>query len=75
MKQKKHFITFIFVCLTCLASAQTTVTGKVTDSKSKEALLGVLVVAEGTSIGTTTDLDGKYSISVPSTVKCSGSME
>lgn len=69
MKQKKHFLTFIFICLAGLLVAQTTITGRVIDAKSKEALLGVLVVAEGTNVGTTTDLDGKYSINVPTTAK------
>lgn len=43
---------------------QLTVTGKVTDSKG-EPLVGVNVVVTGTTIGTTTDLDGKYRIDVP----------
>lgn len=47
---------------------QFTVTGKVTDSKG-EPLVGVNVVVTGTTIGTTTDVDGKYSIIVPQGAK------
>lgn len=41
------------------------VTGSVTD-KSGEPLIGVYVMVKGTVIGTSTDVDGKYTISVPS---------
>ena len=56
--------------LTCLllgsisAFAQTkTVTGTVTDA-ANEPLIGASVLVQGTSTGTITDMDGKYSISV-----------
>lgn len=42
-----------------------TVTGTVKDAKG-ETLLGVNVVVKGTTNGTITDLDGKYSLEVPS---------
>jgi TonB-linked SusC/RagA family outer membrane protein len=42
------------------------VTGKVVDVSNNEALIGVNVVQAGTTNGTITDLDGKYSIEVPS---------
>lgn len=42
-----------------------TVKGKVTDSKG-EPLAGVNVVVKGTTIGVITDIDGGYSINVPS---------
>ena len=40
-----------------------TVKGKVTDEKG-EALIGVNIIVKETSKGTTTDLDGMYSIEV-----------
>ncbi|WP_234735790.1 SusC/RagA family TonB-linked outer membrane protein [Tellurirhabdus bombi] len=46
------------------AWAQGDVSGKVTDDKG-EALPGVNVVAEGTTIGTTTDATGNYRLKVP----------
>jgi len=46
------------------------VSGIVTDSETGETLIGVNVTAAtNKSMGTVTDLDGKYSLSVPDTVK------
>lgn len=42
-----------------------TITGKITDS-SGEPLVGVTIMIEGTSQGVITDMDGNYTISVPS---------
>ena len=53
------------VCLllmtTSLFAQEKTVTGTVTDS-TNEPLIGASVVIQGTSNGTITDIDGKYSI-------------
>jgi hypothetical protein len=46
------------------AMAQRTVTGTVTDDRG-DAVISATVQVKGTTIGTTTDLDGKYSIKVP----------
>ena len=54
---------FLFALLTLSVTAQErSITGKVTDASSKEALVGVTVLIEGTYNGTVTDFDGKYSI-------------
>ncbi len=49
--------------------AQRVITGTVTDKSDGSAIPGVNVVVEGTTQGTTTDLDGKYSISVADNAK------
>lgn len=41
------------------------VSGRVTDATTQEPLIGSTVVLKGTGQGTTTDLDGNYSITVP----------
>ena len=46
---------------------QKVVTGKITDSKTGAPVPGVNVVVKGTTIGTYTDANGKYSISLPQT--------
>lgn len=46
------------------AMAQMKVSGKVFDASGKEPLPGVTVMEEGTSSGTTTDLNGQFSIMV-----------
>ena len=51
----------LFVCLS--AAAQTgTVTGKITDAETKESLIGVTVLVEGTPLGAITDLEGNFTI-------------
>ncbi|MDH6355168.1 TonB-linked SusC/RagA family outer membrane protein [Dysgonomonas sp. PH5-45] len=63
-------ITFLFLALCFLAGiinaqAQTSISGKVTDSKDGSALIGVTILVEGTQVGTSTDLDGNFNLTVP----------
>ena len=61
-------ILFVLLCtFVCLSSAhaQRTITGKVSDDKG-ESLLGVSVVLSGSQVGTSTNIDGFYEISIPS---------
>jgi TonB-linked SusC/RagA family outer membrane protein len=52
--------------MTLAALAQTrTVTGTVTTSDTQETLPGASVLVKGTTTGTVTDLDGRYSLQVP----------
>ncbi|NJK98385.1 MAG: TonB-dependent receptor, partial [Bacteroidales bacterium] len=51
------------------AYQQPRITGVVTDASTGEPLPGVNVIVEGTTIGVVTDIDGRYSIDVPSTDK------
>ncbi|MGM0530216.1 MAG: carboxypeptidase-like regulatory domain-containing protein, partial [Bacteroidota bacterium] len=49
------------------ASAQNQITGTVTNAETEEPIPGVSVVVQSqTTIGTTTDMDGNYSLEVPS---------
>lgn len=49
---------------TGLAVAQRTISGTVTD-KAGEPLIGVNILAVGTSVGTVSDFDGTYTLTVP----------
>ncbi|MCB0801103.1 MAG: TonB-dependent receptor plug domain-containing protein, partial [Bacteroidales bacterium] len=49
-----------------LGFQQRTVTGKVTDATTGEALPGVTIVIKGTTTGVASDLDGSFTIDVPS---------
>lgn len=49
------------------ASAQTTVRGVVTDADTKEPLPFVNIVFKGTTIGSTTDINGRYTITTHTT--------
>lgn len=53
----------LFAALSQFAIAQRTITGTVIDGDNKEPLIGASVVVTGTTKGSLTDLDGKYSIS------------
>ena len=56
----------VFVCLCTFASqAQRTVTGTIYDASSNESLIGANVLVQGTTVGTVTDIDGTFSLSVP----------
>ncbi len=43
---------------------QRTITGVVTDTETGESLPGVTILLEGTTVGTITDIDGRYSINI-----------
>ena len=62
---KQVTMAFLMSLLCMVAFAQEKViTGTVSDATG-EPMVGVTVVVQGTTIGTTTDLDGKYSLKVP----------
>lgn len=63
---KLHLIA-LFLLLHQLAWSQVSVTGRVTGAADGEPLTGVTIKITGSSGGATTDLDGRYRISVPST--------
>lgn len=53
------------LCVNAEELQQLRVTGKVTDSRTGDALPGVNLVVQGTLVGAITDNNGNYSISVP----------
>ena len=60
---KKALTTLLFVMLGATVFAQTgKISGKVSDKKSGETLIGVTVKIKGTTTGMATDVDGKYSL-------------
>ena len=62
---KKTLLIFGMLLLMCgTAIAQRTITGTITDSK-EETIIGASVLVKGTSLGTITDVDGKFSLNVP----------
>ena len=54
-----------FVVITPMAGLQQKVTGKITDAVSGEALPGVNIVVQGTTIGVNSDAEGNFSIDIP----------
>ena len=62
----KHALALLLlVGMTGFASAQRTISGTITDAGSGETLIGANILVVGTSTGTVTDFDGKYSLNVP----------
>jgi len=66
---KKVLKTFLMLLILIMSSsgifAQITVTGRVIDT-DQQPVIGANVVVKGTTVGTMTDIDGKYSINAPS---------
>lgn len=69
MKQKHYLLTLLMLMATQMIFAQRVITGTVTSAETKEPLLGVLVSVAGTTSGTTTDVNGKYSLKLPDNAK------
>ncbi|MBS1320756.1 MAG: SusC/RagA family TonB-linked outer membrane protein [Parabacteroides sp.] len=66
MKKKLTFILLYLVIGICTAMAQyTKVTGTVTSADDGEPIIGASVMVKGTTIGTVTDIDGKFTLNVP----------
>jgi TonB-linked SusC/RagA family outer membrane protein len=67
---KKTLLLWLFgLLLTAQVYAQNrTLSGTVKDAATGEALIGVNVTGKGTTIGTVTDIDGKYTLELPKDV-------
>ncbi len=62
---KTRLLFLLAFCLMCsVAFAQRIVKGQVVSDNENEPLIGVAIVEKGTSNGTVTDIDGKFSIKV-----------
>jgi TonB-linked SusC/RagA family outer membrane protein len=66
MRKAITFIAFMFAFVCMQATAQDRqITGKVTSSEDKQGIPGVSVVVAGTTVGTSTDVDGNFKLSAP----------
>src|SRR5687768_8324597 len=63
---KKRLLTLaVLFCFACGFAMAQTVSGRVTSGTDGSPLPGVSVLIKGTTSGTTTDADGRYSLNVP----------
>ena len=62
---KPVFLALVFLFSLGLASAQTAITGTVTDARDGSTLPGVNIIVAGTMVGTITDIDGNFSLTLP----------
>ncbi|MCB0640944.1 MAG: carboxypeptidase-like regulatory domain-containing protein, partial [Phaeodactylibacter sp.] len=61
-----HLLLLLAILLMGTAAySQRTITGVVTDAESGEPLIGANILVIGTATGTSTDIDGTYSLDVP----------
>lgn len=66
----KTLVITLFALAALPVSAQNrTISGKVTDSATKQPVPGVSVIVDNSSVGTSTNLDGTYTLEVPATAK------
>ena len=65
---KKQFVTMCLVSTSAFAFAQEVakVQGQITSASDQQPLIGVAVMLEGSTIGTITDMDGNFTLDVPS---------
>ena len=62
--KKLSLLLFMFFCVVSMTIAQRTITGVVLDTGG-ESLIGANVLAKGSTLGTVTDIDGSFTLSVP----------
>ena len=55
----------MFCLVVCVSHAQTTVSGRITSDEDASPIPGVNILLKGTALGTISDADGKYSLTVP----------
>jgi len=65
--RKTHLLilSLLLFCYLPMVAQNINIDGTVTDTSNSESLIGVSVVVKGTSLGTITDLNGNYTLSVP----------
>ncbi len=63
--KKLSLILFVLICFVSIGMAQKKVSGSVKNGDG-EPLIGAGVIVQGTQIGTVTDIDGMFSLDVPS---------
>ena len=71
MKRKLMFLmTFLFIGIGLVKAQTSRVTGLVTSEEDGQPVVGASILVNGTTLGTITDIDGKFTITnVPSSAK------
>ena len=64
MKRISFIFLMLLCCYTFLYAQQFSITGVVVDQNANEPIIGASVVAKGTTNGTVTDVEGKFSLQV-----------
>nr|WP_287645590.1 carboxypeptidase-like regulatory domain-containing protein [Bacteroides sp.] len=63
-------MTFLFISIGLVTAQTSRVTGLVTSEEDGQPVVGASILVNGTTLGTITDIDGKFTITnVPSSAK------
>lgn len=65
MKNRCLILTLLLFIFTLAKAQHVTVSGEITDGTTQETLIGVSVSVKGSTTGTVSDVNGKYSLDVP----------
>jgi len=65
MKKINIFLLLLFSCVTGFSQSYYTVSGKIISNETKQPLQGASVFAQNTTIGTATDVEGNFKLSLP----------
>lgn len=68
MRKLFLIITAIFIFASSAIAQNRTIKGEVTSAANGDPLIGATIFATGVNLGTTTDIDGKFTISLPQSV-------
>lgn len=63
--RKLLLLVFVFCVSALIAQAQRTISGTVTSSEDNLPVIGATVLVKGTTLGVSTDVDGKYTLKIP----------
>ena len=69
MRKLLSLIAMLVMSVTMLMAQDKTITGTVIGAEDGEPVIGASVLVTGTQIGTVTDIDGKFSLNVPTSAK------
>ncbi len=62
---RSSFLLLLTVACTAVFGQEKSISGSVSDRSTSESLPGATVLVKGTAIGTTTDIDGKFTLKLP----------
>jgi dipeptide/tripeptide permease len=63
------FLLFLISGIGLVKAQVANITGNVVSAEDKEPIVGVSLIVKGTTIGTVTDIDGKFTLKVPQDAK------
>ena len=69
MKRLFYLLSFLLISVGMTFAQTTRVTGTITSSEDGEPVVGASIVVKGTTTGTITNYDGKFTLDVPSSAK------